>query len=206
VKHLRWVPHSLADTHKSHRITLSNQRLLEIRLIKHQGWHFILNLDESWFYLSTDHEQIWLRPDQEPPERAKHTIQDTKIMVTIAWNVLRFHLVEALPKGRRFNAEYYRDTILTQLIRLRPQAGERNLVIHADNAKSKGDKMVRFHPQPNFCFSNMIYQLCINYSQYLSISFNQCRDSFLSLHSQFYIIKTTIHKASISIFNQQTGR
>jgi transposase len=45
-----------------------------------------------------------------------------------------FHLVEALPKGRRFNAEYYRDNILTELIRLRPQASERNLIIHADNA------------------------------------------------------------------------
>jgi hypothetical protein len=33
---------------------------------------------------STDYEQTWLRPAQEPPERAKHTIQDKKIMVTIA--------------------------------------------------------------------------------------------------------------------------
>jgi histone-lysine N-methyltransferase SETMAR len=54
-------------------------------------------------------------------------------MVTIAWNALGFHLVETLPNGRRFNAGYYHDNILTQLIRLRPQAGERNLGIHADN-------------------------------------------------------------------------
>jgi transposase len=134
VKHLHWVPHSLTDTQKAPRITLSNQPLLEIHSIKHHGWHFIITLDDSWFYLSTDHEQIWLQPDQEPPKRAKHTIQDKKIMVTIAWNALGFHLVEALPKGRSFNAEYYRDNILTELIRLRPQAGERNLVIHADNA------------------------------------------------------------------------
>jgi hypothetical protein len=53
--------------------------------------------------------------------------------VTIAWNALRLHLVEALPKARHFNGEYYRDNILTELIRLRPQAGERNLVIYADN-------------------------------------------------------------------------
>jgi transposase len=43
-------------------------------------------------------------------------------------------LVEALPKVTRLNAEYYRDNSFTELIRLRPQAGERNLVIHADNA------------------------------------------------------------------------
>jgi hypothetical protein len=135
VKHLRWVPHTLTDTQQAQRITLSNQLLLEICSIKHQGWHFIITVDESWFYFSMDHEQIWLRPDQEPPERAKHTIQDKKIRVTIAWNALGFHLVEALPKGRRFNAEYYCDNILTELILLRPQAGERNLIIHADNAR-----------------------------------------------------------------------
>jgi hypothetical protein len=108
--------------------------LLEISPIKHQGWHFIITLDESCFYLSTDHEPIGLRPDHEPLEGAKLTIQDKKIIVTIAWNALGFHLVQALPKGTRFNAEYYRDNILTEFIQLRPQAGERNLVIHADNA------------------------------------------------------------------------
>jgi hypothetical protein len=66
VKHLRSVPHTLTDTQKAQRVTLSNQLLLEICSIKHQGWHFIITLDESWFYLSTDHERIWLRPDQEP--------------------------------------------------------------------------------------------------------------------------------------------
>jgi hypothetical protein len=69
VKHLRWVPHTLTGTQKAQRIALSNQRLLEIRSIKHQDWHFLIDLDESWSSFSMDHEQIWLRPDQEPPER-----------------------------------------------------------------------------------------------------------------------------------------
>jgi hypothetical protein len=125
----------LTHIYKIQRITLSTQLLLEICSIKPQGRHFIITLDESWFYFSTDHKHIWLRPHQEPHERAKHTIQDKKIMVTIAWNALRLHLVEAFPKGRHFNAENYRDNILTKLIRLRPHAGERNLVIHADNAR-----------------------------------------------------------------------
>jgi hypothetical protein len=109
--------------------------LIELLSIKHQGWHFVITLDEWWFYLSTDHEQIWLQADQEPPERAKHTIQDKKIMVAIAWNPLGFHLVEVLPKGRGFNVEHYRDNILTELIRFRPEAGERYVIIHADNAR-----------------------------------------------------------------------
>jgi hypothetical protein len=59
-KHLRWVPHTLTDTQKAQRVTLPNQLLLELLSIKHHGWHFVITLDEPWFYLSTDHQQIWL--------------------------------------------------------------------------------------------------------------------------------------------------
>jgi hypothetical protein len=134
LKQLRSVPDTLTDTQTARRVTLSNQLLLELLSIKHHRWHFVITLDESWFYLSTHHQQIWLRADQELPERVKHRIQDKKIMVTIAWNPLGFHLVEALPKGRNFNAEYYGDHILAERIRFRSEAGERYLVIHADNA------------------------------------------------------------------------
>jgi hypothetical protein len=81
-------------------------------------------------------EQIWLRPGETPPERARHMIQDRKIMVTITWNSLGFPLIVALPKGHTFNAEYYRDNILAALTRLQPEDDRRKLVIHGDNARA----------------------------------------------------------------------
>jgi hypothetical protein len=39
-------------------------------------------------------------------------------MVAIAWNPLGFPLIVALPKGRTFNAEYYRDNIFAALTQL----------------------------------------------------------------------------------------
>jgi hypothetical protein len=84
----------------------------------------------------TDHEQIWLRLGETPPERARHTIQDRKIMVTLAWNPLGFPLIMALLKGGAFNAEYYRDNILAALTQLQPEDDGRKLVIHADNART----------------------------------------------------------------------
>jgi histone-lysine N-methyltransferase SETMAR len=92
-------------------------------------------LISCWFDLVTDYEQIWLCPEGKPPERHKHTIQDPTMMLTIAWNPLGFHLLDALPKGRTFNAEYHRDNILMELIPLRPQVDGRKLVIHADNTR-----------------------------------------------------------------------
>jgi hypothetical protein len=47
------------------------------------------------------------------------------MMVNIAWNPLRFHLLDALPKGNTFNAEYYRVNIRTELLRLRWQVDGR---------------------------------------------------------------------------------
>jgi hypothetical protein len=81
-------------------------------------------------------DAIWPRLGGTPPERARHTIQDPNIMVTIAWNPFGFHLIVALPKGRTFNAEYYRDNILAALTQLQPEDDRRKLVVHADNARA----------------------------------------------------------------------
>jgi histone-lysine N-methyltransferase SETMAR len=63
-------------------------------------------------------------------------MQDRTIIVTIAWNPLGFTLIVAVPKGRTFNAEYYRDNILAALNRFQPEDDGRKLVIHADNARA----------------------------------------------------------------------
>jgi histone-lysine N-methyltransferase SETMAR len=55
---------------------------------------------------------------------------------TIAWNLLGFPLTMAFPKGRSFNAEYYRYNILAALTQLQPEDDERKLVVHADNARA----------------------------------------------------------------------
>jgi hypothetical protein len=70
-----------------------------------------------------------------PPERTRHTIQNRKIMVTIAWNPLGFPLIVARTKGRTFNAEYYRDNILAALTQFQPENDGRKLIVHADNAR-----------------------------------------------------------------------
>jgi hypothetical protein len=86
--------------------------------------------------LATDREQIWLQPGETPPERARHTTQDRKIIFTIAWNPLRFPLIVALPKGPIFNTEHYHDNILAALTQLQPEDDGRNVFVHADNARA----------------------------------------------------------------------
>jgi hypothetical protein len=66
----------------------------------------------------------------------KHIIQDKTIMVRISWNPLRFHMLDALPKDRTFDAEHYHDNTLRPLVSLYSEAGENTIVVHADNASA----------------------------------------------------------------------
>jgi hypothetical protein len=73
---------------------------------------------------------------QQPPERVKYMTGDRKMMVTIVWNPQGFHLVNALPKGQKFNAHYYIDRMLQPLLKSRSTGRGPGLIIHADNARS----------------------------------------------------------------------
>jgi hypothetical protein len=51
------------------------------------------------------------------PLKDRGILSKTQMMVTIAWNPLGFHLLDALPKSNTFNAEYYNVNLLTELLR-----------------------------------------------------------------------------------------
>jgi hypothetical protein len=63
---------------------------------------------------------------------------------TIAWNPLGFYLLDVLPKGKTFNAEYYCVDILIELLPLGPQVDGMRLVIHADNETPHRRKIPSF--------------------------------------------------------------
>ena len=72
-------------------------------------------------------------------------ISSPKLMVTVVWNPHGFHIIDVLPKGTKFNAEYYISHILTPLAGKQKNLGVepgRKLVIHADNARPHTAKKV----------------------------------------------------------------
>jgi hypothetical protein len=103
-RHLRWVTHLLSDVQKQERI---EQTQLLLRLLMAQqcrSWHNVVTLEESWFYLATQHKFIWLPETEKVPEMEGPMIQSTKLMLTIIWNPQRFHFINILPQGQKFNA------------------------------------------------------------------------------------------------------
>jgi hypothetical protein len=115
VRHLRCVPHRLTTAQESNRVEFSRQleSMFEIQQVRY--WHNIVTLDESWFYLSTDHEMISLQPDEKVPEIDPPAIQSRKLTLTIVWNLSGFHLINVLSNGRKFNMSHYITNILGPL-------------------------------------------------------------------------------------------
>jgi histone-lysine N-methyltransferase SETMAR len=142
-RHLRWVSHALSDARKGERVNLSRRLLRMLEVQRDQAWHDIVTLDESWFYLSTDYEFVWL-PREEKFPKENDTQSNRKFMVTIVWNPRGFHLIKVLEKGRKFNASCYIVKILESLSQWRSieaAGNEQKLLVHADNARPHTAKL-----------------------------------------------------------------
>jgi hypothetical protein len=59
---------------------------------------------------------MWTVPGEIVVDRERHTVQSPKFMLTVVcvWNPIgfyvpysMFHVLKALPKGRKFNAQHY---------------------------------------------------------------------------------------------------
>ena len=73
--------------------------------------------DESWFYLETNYEMVWLPSNESPPEKEKRMITDKKMMLTVFWIPEGFLVVDVLPHGQKFNSEYFINNILQPIYR-----------------------------------------------------------------------------------------
>jgi hypothetical protein len=68
------------------------------------GWVVVLFVDEPRNFSSSSGSTIaW---------NMKHMIGDCKMLITIVWNPQDFHLIDELPKDRKFNASYDINMIL----------------------------------------------------------------------------------------------
>jgi hypothetical protein len=106
--------------------------------------HDIVTLDESWIDLFSEHDLMWTAPGEIVLDRERHTVQSPKFMLTVVWNPMAFHVLKALPKVRKFNAQYYTNDILVAISDWRRQTGgtrPNKLWLHSDKARPHTAKM-----------------------------------------------------------------
>ena len=145
LKHLKWIPHFLNPSQKVSRVQLSQSLLKVLQEASQSNYQFFMTGDESWFYLTTNHETQWLPLSEKPSKKIKTTIGVKKYMLTIFWNTFGFPLVKILPEGMTFNDDYFITEILEPIYqntaRLREESGKK-IVLHFDNARPHISKKV----------------------------------------------------------------
>jgi histone-lysine N-methyltransferase SETMAR len=145
VQHLRWVPHFLTAEQKQIRVQMAIKLLQALSVQSTRQWHDIVTLDESWIYLFSEHDLMWTVPG-EIVDRERHTVQLPKFMRTVVWNPIRFHVLKTLPKGRKFNTQYYPNDILVAISDWRRETGgtrPNKLWVHSNHAWPPTVKMPR---------------------------------------------------------------
>lgn len=139
IKHLKYVPHNLTQTHKNERVRISKLMLETLKQAKHQGWTFFLTGDESWFFLDSDYELQWVHEDEKPAERPKRLISAKKCMITIFFSPLGFRVINMLPQKTTFTSQYFIDEILVKITKTHPPQVQRDpkrrVRLHFDNAR-----------------------------------------------------------------------
>ena len=133
LKHLKWIPYDLNSSQKLARVNLSKSLLTILQQERRNNYYSIITGDESWFYLSTNHEAQWLPPGKEVSKRERKMVTSKKIMLSIFWNPEGFHLVKVVPEDTVFDKHYFINEILCHLSDL-VSLWEAKMIIHFDNA------------------------------------------------------------------------
>jgi histone-lysine N-methyltransferase SETMAR len=137
-RHWRWIPHLLSDAQKVARVEGANSLRSALLTAKHQNWNLFWTGDESWVLWDTQRSGSWLEIDQELPVRVKQTIGARKSMLTVFFNPRRFAVVDLLPQGATFDADYFVAQVIRPLHALHSTASgdiaRRKLCLHFDNS------------------------------------------------------------------------
>jgi hypothetical protein len=102
---------SLASSHtvttaEGHSIPKGSRAPVRPQVTETQFLEEIIALDEFFFDMHTDCEQMWLPTDEPPETRERHLISFEKVTVTLVCSPNGSHVIEILPKGHNFNTNY----------------------------------------------------------------------------------------------------
>jgi hypothetical protein len=108
-------PPLLTAEQKQIRVQMVIELLQVLSVQSTRQWHEIITLDESWIYLFSEHDLMWTAPGEIVVDRERHTVQSPQLMLTVVWNPIGLHVLKALPKGPKFNAQYYVNDIMVAI-------------------------------------------------------------------------------------------
>jgi hypothetical protein len=111
----RWVPHLLSDDQKEFQVDASHKVLSMLGMYAEYNFEGITTGEESWFQYSSCFDSMFAGSRENALPRIRRDISGQKTMVARFLTSTRLLVLEALPKGTKFNQEYFIDAIFPGL-------------------------------------------------------------------------------------------
>jgi hypothetical protein len=136
-------PPLLTAEQKQIRVEMAIELLQVLSVQSTRQWHDSVTLDESWIYLFSEHDLMWTAPGEIVVDRERHTVQSPTFMLTVVLNPIRFHVMQAFPKGANsmHNIIQMVSWSQSQIGGGRPGEYGQILWVHSDNARPHTAKM-----------------------------------------------------------------
>jgi hypothetical protein len=109
--HLHWVPHLLMHDLREKRKEYAKAMLPFLYATEHDGWHYLMTCDESWFFLNSSPRRIWTLSRDDVITKPRFDIQSKEFMCMIMWNSSGLCIVDRLPNNTKMNSDYFMKSI-----------------------------------------------------------------------------------------------
>jgi hypothetical protein len=111
----RWVPHFLSTAQKVARFKASKTILRVLQDAESKDFEGIATSDESCFRYFYPSSTMFARAPSEGIPRTRQTIGAKETMMTIFFTARQLILLDVLPKGSKFNQQYFIDYVFPDL-------------------------------------------------------------------------------------------
>jgi hypothetical protein len=109
-----------------------------LQLYAEHNFKGITTGDESWFLYTTYGDSMFATSAREVVSRTKQNISAKKTIITIFFTSTQLLVLNCLPKGTKFNQDYFIDTVLPNLYsekrRIARCKGLPSFSVHMDNS------------------------------------------------------------------------
>jgi histone-lysine N-methyltransferase SETMAR len=135
----RWIPHFLTAAQTVQRVADARRLLKSLKADQKNNFRNIMTGDESWFYYQYESDAMFAHSRDEVIPRVSKTIDAKKVMFTIFFTGTQLVNLAQLPRGRKYNAEYFINVTLEAIhVTCSNHDGYRHtkhMSIHMENCK-----------------------------------------------------------------------
>lgn len=142
----KWVPHELTVEQKNSRVEKSKLILNILEKAQKNNFVNVMTGDESLFYFRYQSSHMYAESKEKVPNRISKKIDSKKVMITMFFNGNSLLCFDMLPKGKKYNQEYFINNIIEEIKENTDgddtQMDFKKIMVHMDNCRVHTGKKV----------------------------------------------------------------